>query len=102
LQGIKILDELKLKPKCSTGYLFLGELYANRGQPDKALENRKKSRRDVSRDGNGLLAGQDARSFGEAVESDSLFPYLVLPAFALRLSLTAIIVDSGGPLKTDD
>jgi tetratricopeptide (TPR) repeat protein len=43
LQGIKILDELKLKPNCSIGYFFLGELYANRGQPDKALENLKKA-----------------------------------------------------------
>jgi len=43
LQGIKILEELKLKPNCSIGYFFLGELYANRGQPDKALENLKRA-----------------------------------------------------------
>ena len=43
LQGIKILDELKVKPNCSIGYFFLGELYANRGQSDKALENLKRA-----------------------------------------------------------
>ena len=38
-----MLDELKLKPFSAQGYLFLGELYGNRGQPDKALENLKKA-----------------------------------------------------------
>ncbi|MFQ5976420.1 MAG: guanylate cyclase, partial [Candidatus Hydrothermarchaeales archaeon] len=43
LQGIKILDELKLKPLYAQGYLFLGELYADTGQQDKALESMKKA-----------------------------------------------------------
>jgi len=43
LRGIKILDELKLKPFYSQGYLFLGEVYADTGQQDKALENLKKA-----------------------------------------------------------
>jgi len=44
LQGIKILNELKLKPFYSQGYHFLGELYADTGKQDKALENLKKAR----------------------------------------------------------
>ena len=39
LQGIKILDELQLKPFCAEGYLYLGELYADSGQGDKVLGN---------------------------------------------------------------
>jgi len=46
LLGIKILDELKLKPSSSLGYLFLGELYADTGQREKALENLKKAERE--------------------------------------------------------
>lgn len=42
-QGIKILDELKLKPFSSQGYLFLGEVYADTGQQDKALKNLKEA-----------------------------------------------------------
>ena len=41
LKGIKILEELKLQPYVSTGCLFLGELYADVGQREKALENLK-------------------------------------------------------------
>jgi len=43
LQGINILDELKLKPWYSIGHLFLGELYADMGQTEKTLENLKKA-----------------------------------------------------------
>ena len=43
LQGIKICNELKIKPFSAQGYLFLGELYADKGQKDIALENLKKS-----------------------------------------------------------
>jgi class 3 adenylate cyclase/tetratricopeptide (TPR) repeat protein len=43
LQGIKIVDELKLKPSCSQGYFFLGELYADMGQKQRALENLKRA-----------------------------------------------------------
>jgi len=44
-EGIKILDELRLKPFSAQGYLFLGELYADRGEKTKALENLKKAER---------------------------------------------------------
>jgi class 3 adenylate cyclase/tetratricopeptide (TPR) repeat protein/energy-coupling factor transporter ATP-binding protein EcfA2 len=43
LQGIKLLDELKLKPFFSQGYFCLGELYSDIGQEEKALENLKKA-----------------------------------------------------------
>jgi class 3 adenylate cyclase/tetratricopeptide (TPR) repeat protein len=43
LQGIKILDELKLKPLYAEGYHYLGELYADTDQPGKALENLEKA-----------------------------------------------------------
>ncbi|HXX33849.1 MAG TPA: AAA family ATPase, partial [Thermodesulfobacteriota bacterium] len=43
LQGIKILEELEVKPYNAQGYLFLGELYAERGQKEKALKNLKKA-----------------------------------------------------------
>ena len=43
LQGIKILDELKLKPQYAWGYFYLGELYANAGQKKKAIENLKEA-----------------------------------------------------------
>ena len=42
-EGIKILDELRLKPFSAQGYLFLGELYADKGQMEKSLENLKKA-----------------------------------------------------------
>jgi len=42
LQGISILDELKMRPLCSHGYLYLGELYADTGEREKALEYLKK------------------------------------------------------------
>jgi len=45
LQGIKILSELKMKPAVSEGYLYLGELYADMGQREKALENLKRAER---------------------------------------------------------
>ena len=38
MKGIKMLDELKVRPWSSQGYLFLGELYADTGQIEKALE----------------------------------------------------------------
>jgi tetratricopeptide (TPR) repeat protein len=43
LQGITILEELKMKPWSTDGYLFLGELYADSGQKEKALEILKKA-----------------------------------------------------------
>jgi hypothetical protein len=43
LQGIAIMDELKARPLCMVGHLRLGELYADTGQKDKALEALKKA-----------------------------------------------------------
>jgi len=43
LQGIKILDELRIRPNFSIGYLYLGEFYADTGQTEKALETLKKA-----------------------------------------------------------
>jgi len=43
LQGIAILDELKLKPWSNVGYLYLGELYADTSQREKAIETLKKA-----------------------------------------------------------
>jgi class 3 adenylate cyclase/tetratricopeptide (TPR) repeat protein len=37
LQGTKILRELQLRPCMAEGYLFLGELYANAGRKEEAL-----------------------------------------------------------------
>jgi tetratricopeptide (TPR) repeat protein len=42
-QGMNILDKLKIKPYCAQGYLFLGELYADRGQREKAVDKLKKA-----------------------------------------------------------
>jgi len=43
LRGIKILEELKLKIYYAPGYYYLGELYANTGQKEKAVETLKKA-----------------------------------------------------------
>jgi class 3 adenylate cyclase/tetratricopeptide (TPR) repeat protein/energy-coupling factor transporter ATP-binding protein EcfA2 len=43
LKGMKILDELETKPAYAQSYLFLGELYADAGQKEKAIENLKKA-----------------------------------------------------------
>jgi tetratricopeptide (TPR) repeat protein len=45
LKGINILEELRLKPWSSVGYLYLGEFYSDIGQKEKALENLKKAER---------------------------------------------------------
>jgi tetratricopeptide (TPR) repeat protein len=45
LEGIKILEGLKLKPQYSIGYLSLGELYMIRGEREKVLENFKRADR---------------------------------------------------------
>jgi class 3 adenylate cyclase/tetratricopeptide (TPR) repeat protein len=39
LKGIEIFEELKYKPFYSQGYFYLGELYANTGRKERALEN---------------------------------------------------------------
>jgi tetratricopeptide (TPR) repeat protein len=43
LQGIKILDELKIKSYSAQGCLFLGELYVDTGQRQKAWKTSKKA-----------------------------------------------------------
>jgi predicted ATPase/class 3 adenylate cyclase len=43
LRGIGILNELKLKPLFAPGYHHLGELYADTGKKEKALESLKKA-----------------------------------------------------------
>jgi tetratricopeptide (TPR) repeat protein len=43
VKGIKILEEMNIKPWCSEGYFCLGELYADIGKREKALENLKKA-----------------------------------------------------------
>jgi tetratricopeptide (TPR) repeat protein len=43
LQGMKMLDDLETKPAYAVGCLNLGELYANAGQKEKALENLRKA-----------------------------------------------------------
>jgi tetratricopeptide (TPR) repeat protein len=43
LRGMRIVDELEQKPHYAGGYLALGELYADAGRKEKALENLKKA-----------------------------------------------------------
>ena len=38
-----MLEELKVKPYQAEGYLYLGELYADTGQKEKALETLNKA-----------------------------------------------------------
>jgi len=45
LQGIKILEDLKLRPDGALGRLYLGELYADTGQREKALKALRKAKR---------------------------------------------------------
>ena len=43
MQGIKVFDELGLKPWSAQGHLFLGELYGISGMREEALPNLKKA-----------------------------------------------------------
>jgi len=43
LQGIKILNDLEMRPDIACGYCFLGELYADTGQKEKALKTLRKA-----------------------------------------------------------
>jgi len=43
LEGIKVFEELKIKTHYAPGYYYLGELYAEAGQKDKASETLKKA-----------------------------------------------------------
>lgn len=42
-KGIKVLEKMKLRPFVSSGYLCLGEFYADTGQKDKARETLEKA-----------------------------------------------------------
>ena len=44
LQGMKILHELEIKPFEASGYLFLGELYADAGQEERAISQLRKAK----------------------------------------------------------
>ena len=41
--GMKILEELKIKPGIAMGLLFLGELYAKAGRKEESLKNLKQA-----------------------------------------------------------
>jgi len=43
LQGIRLLEELKLRPMCSMGYFYLGQHYASTGHREEALQTLKKA-----------------------------------------------------------
>jgi tetratricopeptide (TPR) repeat protein len=43
LQGISLLEELGIKPQIGWGYLLLGEVYADAGRREEALQNLKKA-----------------------------------------------------------
>ena len=43
LQGISLLEELGIEPFAGLGYLWLGEVYAESGRREEALENLKKA-----------------------------------------------------------
>ena len=43
LQGISLLEELGITAYSSLGYLWLGEVYAESGRREEALENLKKA-----------------------------------------------------------
>jgi len=43
LKGIEICKELKIKPFYALGHLYLGQLYLNAGEKDKAIDNLKKA-----------------------------------------------------------
>ena len=43
LKGINILEELRIKPFYSLGYLYLGEVYTDAGQKIKAQETLNKA-----------------------------------------------------------
>ena len=43
LQGMNILEQLRIKPCLAQGHLFLGELYKNTGQEEMSILNLKKA-----------------------------------------------------------
>jgi class 3 adenylate cyclase/tetratricopeptide (TPR) repeat protein len=54
LQGIRLLDELGLRPICSMGYFYLGQHYASTGQREQALQTLKKAETEFQKMGMGL------------------------------------------------
>ena len=42
LLGVNMLDELQIRPRYAVGLMYLGEIYADAGQKEEALENLKK------------------------------------------------------------
>ena len=44
LKGIKVMDELKLRPYSAMGYMWMGELYSDTEQHEKAIEYLKKAK----------------------------------------------------------
>jgi tetratricopeptide (TPR) repeat protein len=57
-QGIKIATDHDFKPPLARGYLRLGELYADSGNKEKALENLKKAEAMYQEMGMGLWLGK--------------------------------------------
>jgi len=43
LKGIEVCKELKTEPYYSLGHLYLGQLYLNSGEKEKAIDNLKKA-----------------------------------------------------------
>jgi len=43
LKGVEICTELRIKPYYALGHLYLGQLYLNAGEKEKAGENLKKA-----------------------------------------------------------
>jgi len=43
LLGVNMLDELQIRPRYAVGLMYLGEIYADAGQKEEALENLKKA-----------------------------------------------------------
>ena len=44
LKGIKLAEELKIRPYSAIGYLYMGEVYSDTGQQKKAIEQLKKAK----------------------------------------------------------
>jgi tetratricopeptide (TPR) repeat protein len=57
-QAIKIAEDHDYKPPVARGYLYLGELYVDSGQKEKALENLKKAEAMYEEMGMGLWLGK--------------------------------------------
>ena len=65
LRGMKLLEELEIKPYFSQGHLFLGELYADAGLKEKALENLRKAEALFQEMGMDYWLGRTREIFGK-------------------------------------